>query len=94
MRTTSGLAAAAFTSAMVLTGAPSALAVCDPYSTTCVDDTVQERPEQVVRPRSNVEPQTLPFTGGEAVLMGVVGISAVAGGIALVAAGRKRSSAA
>ena len=40
--------------------------------------------------RTVVEAATLPFTGGELVLLTAVGAGALAGGIALVAAGRRR----
>ena len=36
-------------------------------------------------------PSTLPFTGGELVLMTAIGAGALAGGTALVVAGRRRS---
>lgn len=36
-------------------------------------------------------PATLPFTGGELVLVSAVGIGALAGGTALVVAGRRRA---
>jgi len=35
-------------------------------------------------------PSTLPFTGGEALLIGVLGAGALVGGTALVVAGRRR----
>lgn len=35
-------------------------------------------------------PATLPFTGGEVLLLGLVGAGALAGGTALVVAGRRR----
>lgn len=37
-------------------------------------------------------PSTLPFTGGELVLLTALGLGAVAGGTALVVAGRRKSS--
>ena len=41
---------------------------------------------------STDQPDTLPFTGGEIVLMTAVGVAALAGGTALVLAGRRRTS--
>ena len=84
-----------------------ALAVCDAYSTTCVEPTQPVRtPEPTKTPtvtrtpdvetevlnRTTVRetPSTLPFTGGELVLLSTAGIAAVAGGAALVVAGRRR----
>ena len=95
MRPTSALATAAMTSTLLLTGAPAALAVCDAYSGVCVEDEVRERNEPrqpqgaVVRARQ--APETLPFTGGEVVMLSALGAGAVAGGAALVVAGRRRS---
>lgn len=97
MRPTSALATAAMTSTLLFTGAPAALAVCDAYSGVCVEDEVRERNEPgqpqdadaVVRARQ--APETLPFTGGEVVMLSVLGAGAVAGGAALLVAGRRRS---
>ncbi len=41
-------------------------------------------------PRSTGTPATLPFTGGELVLLSTVGVGALVGGTALVVAGRRR----
>jgi LPXTG-motif cell wall-anchored protein len=37
-------------------------------------------------------PASLPFTGGEVTMLALAGAAALAGGAALVAAGRKRST--
>lgn len=39
-----------------------------------------------------VMPATLPFTGGELVLVSTLGLAAVAGGVGLVVAGRRRAA--
>jgi hypothetical protein len=44
----------------------------------------------VTRPGADAGPSTLPFTGGELVLLTALGAGAVAGGTALVVAGRRR----
>lgn len=41
---------------------------------------------------ARTQPETLPFTGGEVVVLTLVGAGAVAGGAALVVAGRRRST--
>lgn len=43
--------------------------------------------------RGSTSPSTLPFTGGDVVLLSVIGAGAVAGGAALIAAGRRRTPA-
>lgn len=100
MRLTSALATAAMTSALLVTGAPAALAVCEAYSGACVDDAVRDRSndnrEPVVRARQGgarqaPAPETLPFTGGEVVMLSGLGAGAVAAGAALVVAGKRRS---
>lgn len=63
-----------------------------------VIDTVQDRDETssttAINPGTTaVNPSTLPFTGGEVALLGVVGAGALAAGTALVVAGRRRSGA-
>lgn len=46
---------------------------------------------QVTTPAA-VTPATLPFTGGELVLVSTLGLAAVAGGVGLVVAGRRRAA--
>lgn len=90
------------------TAAP-ALAVCDAYSHTCpttppntiggggTGGATNPVTGQANSPGTVTTPGTggaLPFTGAELVLMTVVGGSAVAGGTALVLAGRRRRTAA
>lgn len=65
--------------------------VCDAYSGTCTtvpSSTVQG--EQLSKPPSGGDNLTLPFTGGEIVLMSVAGLGAVGAGGALVAGARRR----
>lgn len=86
---------------LVVSGAAPALAVCDAYSGSCVEPTkvlptTLEAPATDVRSRAVVDtgasPSTLPFTGGELVLVSALGAAAVAGGTALVVAGRRRNA--
>lgn len=58
------------------------------------DDTSRDttRVESTVNART--QPETLPFTGGEVVTLTLLGAGAVAGGAALVVAGRRRASSA
>lgn len=81
---------------LVATAGPAA-AVCDAYSGACPEPpAVLSRDVPAEPPTStapSTAPSTLPFTGGELVLMSAVGISAVAGGVVLVVAGRRRSAA-
>jgi hypothetical protein len=69
---------------------------CDSYSGACVDDTKKTKPpiKPSVLPLKRVRPapDTLSVTGGELVLLLTVGSGAVAGGTALVVAGRRRKS--
>ena len=44
------------------------------------------------RSSSGAAPATLPFTGGETVLLGLAGLGAVAAGTALVVVGRRRTA--
>ena len=62
---------------------------CDAYSGACVGGKKVTKPE--VRPSRGG--RSLPVTGGEVVGLLALGGGAVAGGSALVAAGRKRRSA-
>lgn len=63
-------------------------APCDAYSKTCVKGTKQTR-KPVVRPSR----QNLPLTGADVTGLALAGGVAVAGGTALVLAGRKRHNA-
>lgn len=87
------------TSWLVLGVATPALAVCDAYSGNCVDEptgggggttTDGDGGGGVTVDR----PAILPLTGGELVLLTAVGVGALAGGTALVVAGRRKATAA
>lgn len=83
-----------------------ASAACDAYSGTCTQvlPTTLTRPNTnpgtnpgtAVNPSTVVQssntPATLPFTGGELVLLSLAGAGAIAGGVALVVAGRRRAA--
>lgn len=80
------------------TAAP-ALAVCDAYSGTCAtpapDGDGSSTTDGGTQTPSNAgggRPSTLPFTGGELVLLTAVGVGALAGGTALVVAGRRKAA--
>lgn len=93
------LTAAAVLVAGAVTGLGSGTAIaqttsCDSYSGACVEATKKATPPVQVLPRKTVKrPNVLSVTGGEVVLLATVGGGAVAGGTALVLAGRKRKSA-
>jgi hypothetical protein len=103
MRTAAAGGTLVVTGLLGLSAAP-ALAVCDAYSGTCTEPprvvSTTLVPQQPNTPETEVlsrattadatTPSTLPFTGGELVLISVVGSAAVAGGAALVLAGRRR----
>ncbi|HEU0132721.1 MAG TPA: LPXTG cell wall anchor domain-containing protein [Mycobacteriales bacterium] len=75
----------ALTACAVLgTGVASAQAPCDTYSGVCVEGTKTVKPS--VRPSRS----GLPFTGAEVTGLVAAGAGAVAGGTALVVAGRRR----
>lgn len=92
------LATGAVALSFVALGATPAFAVCDPYSQECVSPQSQGSSTQLepaagspaVRSSSATSPATLPFTGGEVVLIAALGAAAVGGGVALVVAGRRR----
>lgn len=83
-----------------------AAAVCEAYSggcteppgvlpTTLTDGTTDSTTTTTNSTSNRVgagTPSTLPFTGGEVVLVSVAGAAAIAGGGALVVAGRRRAS--
>jgi hypothetical protein len=87
-------------------GAAPALAVCDPYSGECpaVDSErtavlpfTETRGDVATQTQADVAgrgvsqlPASLPFTGGELALLGVLGVAALGGGIAFVVAGQRR----
>jgi hypothetical protein len=77
--------------ALLLLAAPAGAADprCDAYSGHCphVDPFVVHRPPTVV------QADTLPFTGGELVLMSAAGIAAVGVGTSVVVAARRRRAA-
>src|SRR4051794_19694327 len=73
--------------------APAAFAdPCDSYSGQCP----QVKGHHITKPPTVVlgEKQTLPFTGGEIVLMTAAGLGALGAGTAFAAAGRRRRAAA
>jgi hypothetical protein len=102
MRSVARLAAGAGVATLVaLSGGPALAQVCDPYSNGCV---VPERPPvttEVQPSRVTLDqgvagattPTTLLFTGGELVALSALGGVAVAGGVVLVVAGRRRAEA-
>ena len=71
---------------------------CDSYGGACVSETATTSvspsvlPTKLVKPRPNVG--GLVVTGGETVMLLAIGGGAIAGGTALVTAGRKRKHAA
>lgn len=93
---------------LAVTAATPALAVCDAYSEGCVEPPAVRGevltrtpagPQVLSRPvvpadtaRSGSGPAALPFTGGELVLVSALGAAAVAGGVGLVVAGRRRNA--
>lgn len=65
----------------------------DPANPVCVDDTSSDRgPSRTTDATSTEVASTLPFTGGEITMLTLVGAGALAGGIGLIAAGRKRQT--
>lgn len=95
VRAASAVAASILGSAIVVASAAPALAApaCDVYSNNCVqvggEKFVQQPPSVTVQ--SNAD--TLPFTGGEIVLMTLVGGGALGAGVVLVRVGRRRREA-
>jgi hypothetical protein len=76
-------------------GAASAktIRVCDAYGSNCHN--VQVKPVKIVKhPGTQVKGEKLPFTGGEIALMSLAGVGALGAGTVLVAAGRRRRTAA
>ncbi len=61
---------------------------CDTYSEACVSPKDEVKPRDQVKGVKQVK-RTLPFTGGEFVLLILTGAGTVAGGTALVLAGRR-----
>lgn len=100
-RTASIVASALIFGVLGLAGAPAAqaqTAVCSAYAGTCVEP-AEVRGVQVDRSpvegrssttSSRSTPSTLPFSGGEVALLGLVGVGALAAGTVLVAATRRR----
>jgi hypothetical protein len=96
------LTGAALAGGISLLGAPAAFAkepvACDAYAQTCPPVRGETTPSvsgtkggvSVVTTTRTSTPSTLPFTGGDVVLISVLGAAAVAGGAALVVAGRRR----
>ncbi|MDQ1696781.1 MAG: hypothetical protein QOJ03_2134 [Frankiaceae bacterium] len=89
--------AAATTAAGVALLAPTAAfaagdPTCDAYSKKCT----HVKGHKITRPPTVVkaEHQTLPFTGGEIVLMTTLGAAALGAGATFVVAGRRRRTAA
>lgn len=80
-----------------LASASPALAVCDAYSGNCSpapsvapSEATKVLPTSNDRPAVSGESASLPFTGGELVLLTALGAGALAGGTALVVAGRRK----
>lgn len=89
----------ALSAALSVAAAGPAAAVCDAYSGLCPEPpavlptTVPSAPAVLGRTTPPTEgPTTLPFTGGELVLVSAAGLAAVGGGAALVLAGRRRKA--
>ena len=102
MNVRSAVALGGLTFAGLVAVAGPAAAVCDAYSGTCteppavLDQEFTPAQTPTTQTRASVTPTvetpaTLPFTGGELVLVSAVGIGALAGGTALVVAGRRRA---
>ena len=106
MNVRSAVALGGLTFAGLVAVAGPAAAVCDAYSGTCTEPpavldqeftpAAQTPAITTTQTRASVTPTaqtpaTLPFTGGELVLVSAVGIGALAGGTALVVAGRRRA---
>ncbi len=97
-RTAKVLSGAALVGGLCLGFAPAASAqvACDGYGQTCPvvsGDQMTRDTGGAVNARTTPTtggPSTLPFTGGDIVLLSLAGAAAVAGGAALVAAGRRR----
>jgi hypothetical protein len=107
VRLASGAAVLSFASVAAAPAAVAQTVDCAVYPDRCVQsDVVVDRPPVVVADtdtdtgngtvseRSSTSPSatSLPFTGGEVVLLSVLGAGALAAGTALVVAGRRRSS--
>lgn len=88
MRTRLPAAVALSAGAFLLMGSPAALAQTADYP-----GTGESTPPTVVKSTVTERPSTLPFTGGEIVLISAAGAAAVAAGTALVVGGRRRSTA-
>jgi hypothetical protein len=92
MKRSAGIVAALALSAGASALAPAvALAApCDSYSQNCPN----VKGHHINKPPTVVEgeKQTLPFTGGEIVLMTAAGLGALGAGTAFVVAGRRRRS--
>lgn len=80
---------------------PASAQVCDAYSGTCATPPTSVLPETLTRGSAQVHPAqvssgaaptTLPFTGGELVLLSTAGAGALAAGTVLVMAGRRRKA--
>lgn len=87
---TAAAAAAAAVAALSLLGAAPALAACDAYSGGCTSDAPP--PARLTQEPAVQSPTTLPFTGGQLVLLTATGAAALAGGTALVVAARRPSA--
>jgi uncharacterized protein GlcG (DUF336 family) len=92
MGTRKAFTAIALTASFVLAPVTAAVADpgdCDAYSETCV------KPRHIVKPPTVVEGTntTLPFTGGEILLMTVAAGGAIGVGGAMVASSRRRRTA-
>jgi LPXTG-motif cell wall-anchored protein len=90
-RTTSRLTAALLTAGtgVVLLAAPAAAAPCEGYSAVCAETPTAAPTTQPPSQVANNRPG-LAATGDEIALLSVVGLGTLAGGTALVVAGRRR----
>ncbi|MFP5219844.1 MAG: hypothetical protein ACLGIG_08915 [Actinomycetes bacterium] len=91
------LAAAFVAVVVVLSPAAAAAADCDSYNGVCQTPPASVLPTSLERgtgdtavDSSEGAPRTLPITGGELVLISTAALAALAGGIVLVASGRRR----
>ena len=94
LATTAVLAGTLVTGSLIGTGVAYAddPNTCEAYSTECPPEVL---PTTITKAPVEVEGNsaTLPFTGGEVVLMSIVGIGAIGAGTAFVVAGRRRKHA-
>jgi len=82
----------------LITGPAAAAALadtCDAYSSACPSPSTEVKPESHEKaPQVEGNNSSLPFTGGEIVLMSIAGVAAIGAGTVLVATSRRRRTAA